>query len=336
MSKSPFLQSVRTEIRTKQYSYRTEKSYLYWVRQFILFNDKKHPKVMGNHEIERFLNHLAVNRGVSPGTQNQALCAIIFVYKHVLKREIENLQYKMTKTPRRMPTVLSPDEVASILQNMDAEYWLITALLYGCGLRINEALSLRVKDIDLKSRSLLVFNGKGRKDRYTLIPGNLREKIERQFAHVRTVHESDLADGFGLTSALTSLHKKYGPIMKGESGRLPRFTSAMKSSFGLPGAGSNDFSSLVIRTHPRRRRKRAMLQHSAHVVITRPNSVITVGGERPDKTARNRESPRGPSPGLRCRGQRRLKLVSTLRTKMPGFVVESCQVPETEKVSVMA
>ncbi|WP_291825762.1 site-specific integrase [Marinobacter sp.] len=114
MSKSPFLQSVRTEIRTKQYSYRTEKSYLYWVRQFILFNDKKHPKVMGNHEIERFLNHLAVNRGVSPGTQNQALCAIIFVYKHVLKREIENLQYKMTKTPRRMPTVLSPDEVASI------------------------------------------------------------------------------------------------------------------------------------------------------------------------------------------------------------------------------
>src|SRR5690554_7358918 len=108
MSKSPFLQSVRTEIRTKQYSYRTEKSYLYWIRQFILFNDKKHPKVMGNHEIERFLNHLAVNRGVSPGTQNQALCAIIFVYKHVLKREIENLQYKMTKTPRRMPTVLSP------------------------------------------------------------------------------------------------------------------------------------------------------------------------------------------------------------------------------------
>ena len=200
MSKSPFLQSVRTEIRTRQYSYRTEKSYLYWVRQFILFNDKKHPEVMGNKEIERFLSHLAVNRGVSQGTQNQALCAIIFVYKHVLKREIENLQYKMTKTPWRMPTVLSPDEVASILRNMEAEYWLITALLYGCGLRINEALSLRVKDIDLKSRNLLVFNGKGRKDRYTLIPGNLRENMERQFAHVRTVHESDLAEGFGLTS----------------------------------------------------------------------------------------------------------------------------------------
>src|SRR5690554_7594102 len=94
---------------------------------------------MSNPEIERFLNHLAVNRGVSPGTQNQALCAIIFVYKHVLKREIENLQYKMTKTPRRMPTVLNPDEVASILGNMEGEYWLITALLYGCGLRINEA-----------------------------------------------------------------------------------------------------------------------------------------------------------------------------------------------------
>ena len=156
MAKSPFLESVRIEIRTRQYSYRTEKSYLYWVRQFILFNDKKHPEVMSNPEIERFLNHLAVNRGVSPGTQNQALCAIIFVYKHVLKREIENLQYKMTKTPRRMPTVLNPDEVASILGNMEGEYWLITALLYGCGLRINEALSLRLKDIDLKSRNLLV------------------------------------------------------------------------------------------------------------------------------------------------------------------------------------
>ncbi len=112
MSKSPFLQSVRTEIRTKQYSYRTEKTYLYWVRQFILFNDKKHPEVMGNREIERFLNHLAVNRGgVSPpATQNQALCAIIFLYKNVLKREIENLHYKMSKTPRRIlfATLLPP------------------------------------------------------------------------------------------------------------------------------------------------------------------------------------------------------------------------------------
>ena len=173
MSKSPFLQSVRTEIRTKQYSYRTEKTYLYWVRQFILFNDKKHPEVMGNREIERFLNHLAVNRGVSPATQNQALYAIIFLYKNALKREIENLHYKMSKTPRRMPTVLNPEEVASSLRNMDAEYWLITALLYCCGLRISEALSLRIKDIDLKIRNLLVFNGKGRKNRYTLIRGNL-------------------------------------------------------------------------------------------------------------------------------------------------------------------
>lgn len=214
MSKSPFLQSVRTEIRTKQYSYRTEKTYLYWVRQFILFNDKKHPEVMGNHEIERFLNHLAVNRGVSPATQNQALCAIIFLYKNVLKREIENLHYKMSKTPRRMPTVLNPEEVASILGNMDAEYWLITALLYGCGLRISEALSLRIKDIDLKSRNLLVFNGKGRKDRYTLIPGNVRENMDRQIAHSRAIHESDLAEGFGLTSVPASLHKKYGPVMK--------------------------------------------------------------------------------------------------------------------------
>ena len=110
MSKSPFLQSVRTEIRTKQYSYRTERTYLYGVRQFILFNDKKHPEVMGNREIERFLNHLAVNRGVSPATQNQALYAIIFLYKNALKREIENLHYKMSKTPLRIhfATLLPP------------------------------------------------------------------------------------------------------------------------------------------------------------------------------------------------------------------------------------
>ena len=108
--KFPFLQSVRTEIRTKQYSYRTEKTYLYWVRQFILFNDKKHPEVMGNREIERFLNHLAVNRGVSPATQNQALYTIIFLYKNALKREIENLHYKMSKTPLRIhfATLLPP------------------------------------------------------------------------------------------------------------------------------------------------------------------------------------------------------------------------------------
>lgn len=196
-SKSPFLQSVRTEIRTKQYSYRTEKTYLYWIRQSILFNDKKHPEVMGNHEIEHLLNHLAVNRRASPATQNQALCAIIFLYKNVLKREIKNLQYKMSKTPRRMPTALNPEEVASILGNMKAEYWLITAHLYGCGLRISEALSLRIKDIDLKSRNLLVFNGKGRKDRYTLLPGNLSENMEWQIAHSRGIHESDLAEGFG-------------------------------------------------------------------------------------------------------------------------------------------
>ncbi|MCE0761125.1 phage integrase N-terminal SAM-like domain-containing protein, partial [Marinobacter sp. G11] len=197
MAKSPFLESVRTEIRTKQYSYRTEQSYLYWIRQFILFNDKKHPEVMGNHEIERFLNHLAVNRGVSPGTQNQALCAIIFVYKHVLRREIENLQYKMTKTPRRVPTVLNPDEVASILHRMEGEYWLITALLYGCGLRINEALSLRIKDIDLKSRNLLVFNVSVHSET-SCHPTEFRSTVTSDFlirgcSHEKTPHSGTVA-----------------------------------------------------------------------------------------------------------------------------------------------
>jgi integron integrase len=214
MPRSPFLESVRTEIRTRHYSLRTEKSYLYWVRQFILFNDKKHPTSMGNPEIERFLNHLAVNRCVSSATQNQALCAIIFVYRHVVNKDIEDLKYRFAKKPRRLPTVLNQQEVSSILNHLDSKYWIITALLYGCGLRISEALSLRIKDVDLVSQNLFIYNGKGRKDRYTLLPRGLNTKIESQIARVRELHNEDLMEGFGSTSVPKSLHRKFGSAMK--------------------------------------------------------------------------------------------------------------------------
>ncbi|WP_318400389.1 phage integrase N-terminal SAM-like domain-containing protein [Photobacterium leiognathi] len=168
MATSPFMQKVRMELRTHRYSLRTEKNYMYWIRLFIRFNDLKHPNNMGNHEIERFLNHLAVNRQVSVSTQNQALCAIIFLYRYVVRKEITNLKYHNAKLPKRLPTVLSNNEVKAIFNNLTDEYKLIAGILYGCGLRINEALSLRIKDINFESKSIFIFNGKGRKDRYTL------------------------------------------------------------------------------------------------------------------------------------------------------------------------
>lgn len=179
MSPSPFIQSIRAELRTRHYSYQTEKTYLYWVRNFIVFSDKRHPKDMGNDDIERYLNYLAVDRHVSPATQNQALCALIFMYRHVLHRSIENLRYGFAKRARNIPTVLSPPEVAAILEQLAGKYWLLTAMLYGCGCR-HEALSLRIKDIDLHSNAIFIFRGKGRKDRYTLLPRSLATLYRRK------------------------------------------------------------------------------------------------------------------------------------------------------------
>jgi integron integrase len=214
MATSPFMESVRQVLRTKRYSLKTEKVYLGWIKSFILFNDKKHPSDMGNHEIERFLNHLAVNRQVSSATQNQALCALIFLYRHVLGREITDLKYSFTKRDRTIPTVLTHEEAISIIGNINGKYSLIASLLYGCGLRINEALKLRIKDISLANSTLFVFRGKGRKDRYTLLPQSLQEQINIQIERAKKVHQKDLNEGFGLTSLPPSLIRKYNMAAK--------------------------------------------------------------------------------------------------------------------------
>lgn len=214
MKTSPFLETVRTELRTRHYSLRTEKTYLYWIRAFIIFNDKKHPNIMANLEIERFLNHLAVNRKVSSATQNQALCAIIFLYRYVIKKDINDLNYSFTKREKRLPTVLSPPEVSQILEQLTGKYWLITALLYGCGFRVSEALSLRIKDIDIRQRSIFIFRGKGAKDRYTLLPESLIDKIEEQIRKSQAVHQQDLNEGFGFTSVPPALKRKYKNTLK--------------------------------------------------------------------------------------------------------------------------
>ncbi len=214
MNNSPFLESVRTELRTRRYSIKTEKVYLYWIKGFIIFNDKKHPKDMGNQEIERFLNHLAVNRQVSGATQNQALCAIIFLYRYIIQRDISDLRYSFTKREKSMPTVLTHDEAKAIIDQLTGKYWLIASLLYGGGLRINEALKLRIKDINLNDNTLFIFRGKGKKDRYTLLPKSLATTIGLQISHVKKIHVQDLSEGFGLTSLPPALLRKYGNAAK--------------------------------------------------------------------------------------------------------------------------
>ena len=214
MAKSPFLEAVRTELRTRRYSLRTEKVYLTWIKGFILFNDKRHPADMGNLEIERYLNHLAVNRQVSAATQNQALCAIVFLYRYIVKKDIQGLSYSFTKREKAIPTVLSHREAKSVIDNLPGVHWLIASLLYGCGLRINEALSLRIKDLNLENYTVFVFRGKGKKDRYSLLPRSLKSKLLRQIEKVKTIHNKDLADGHGLTSLPPALHRKYGNAIK--------------------------------------------------------------------------------------------------------------------------
>ena len=224
---SPFIESVRTELRTKRYSLQTEKSYLTWIRSFIRFHDKRHPKDLANCEIEQYLNHLAVNRQVSAATQNQALCALIFMYKYVIRREIVGLNYSLTKKPKRMPTVLDEQEVAIIMGLLRGKYKLITALLYGAGLRIHEALRLRVKDIDFTNKTVFVFRGKGGKDRYTLLPHSLVEPIKQQIEKSKQIHKRDLQDGFGLTSLPPSLIRKYGNAAKDKAWQY-LFTSSTR------------------------------------------------------------------------------------------------------------
>ncbi|MBN7819876.1 integron integrase [Bowmanella yangjiangensis] len=214
MGGSPFMESLRKELRTRHYSLRTEKCYMYWVRSLIRFNGMLHPEQMNNTHIELFLNHLALDKAVSPATQNLALCAIVFMYRHLLHRELVGLEYGYARAPRNLPTVLSPQEVQRILSVMQGQTRLITALLYGAGLRINEALRMRVKDINFFDHSLFVFRGKGSKDRYTLLPQGLHSDLQAQIQHAQYIHKADLAEGFGTTSVPPSLHRKYGNTLK--------------------------------------------------------------------------------------------------------------------------
>jgi integron integrase len=204
------LDQVRNKIRLKHYSIRTEQAYTDWVRRFILHFDKKHPREMGAVEVEQFLTYLAVQGRVAASTQNQARCALLFLYREVLEIKLPWLEnVEQAKTPKRLPVVLNRDEVQAILSRLTGTQWLITSLLYGTGMRILEGLRLRVQDVDMKRREILIRDGKGFKDRVTMLPASLVATLQAHLIKVRELHETDLAQGFGAVYLPYALDRKY-------------------------------------------------------------------------------------------------------------------------------
>ena len=197
-------------MRVKHYSLRTEKSYIDWIKRYIWHFDKRHPKDMGAVEVEAFLTYLAVQRNVSASTQNQAKSALLYLYKEVLGVELPWLDnVTQAKVPQRMPVVLTQAEVQAVLSRMDGTMWLIASLLYGSGLRIMEALRLRVKDVDFAQREILVREGKGFKDRVTMLPISLVEPLKAHLLKVQALHNDDLAAGHGEVFMPMALDRKY-------------------------------------------------------------------------------------------------------------------------------
>ncbi|MFA7710527.1 MAG: integron integrase [Candidatus Neomarinimicrobiota bacterium] len=204
------LDQVRAVIRLKHYSYRTEQAYVNWIKQFVIFHNERDPEEMGETEISQFLSDLAVNRTVSTSTQNQALCAVIFLYTHVLKKDLEILEnVEWARRYKRLPVVFTRTEVRRILDELSDNYKIMAMLLYGSGLRLNECLSLRVKDIDIEYRQVIIRNGKGGKDRVTVLPEILIEPLKKQIESVIKIHQKDIQDGYDSVYLPFALERKY-------------------------------------------------------------------------------------------------------------------------------
>ena len=204
------LDLMRGKIRLKHYSIRTEQAYVDWTKRYILHFDKVHPKDLGAAQVEVFLTHLAVAGRVSASTQNQAKSALLFLYKEVLGVQLPWLdKVESAKTPKRLPVVLTREEVQKILGHLQGTNWLVASLLYGTGIRILEALRLRVKDIDFSRKEILIRDGKGFKDRVTMLPQSLINPLREHIARVKALHEQDLAAGYGSVYMPYALDKKY-------------------------------------------------------------------------------------------------------------------------------
>ncbi len=210
MDKPKLLDQVRNAIRTRHYSLRTEQAYIAWIRQFIVFHNKRHPTALAEKDVSAFLTHLAVDRKVAASTQNQALAALLFLYEKVLQRPLSDLdQLVRAKKPKRLPVVFTRDEVRRILLNLQGTLWLMTSLLYGSGLRLMECLRLRVKDIDFGYHQIVVRDGKGQIDRVTVLPLSLEDPLKQHLERVRLLHQQDLNDGYGQVFMPDALDRKY-------------------------------------------------------------------------------------------------------------------------------
>lgn len=213
MSQPPrprLLDLVRRELRVRHYSYRTEQQYLAWIRRFIRFHGVRHPSSMGATEVETFLSHLATDRDVAVATQAQALSALLFLYRHVLSTDLPWLDgIVRARRPKRIPVVLNRSEVRAALSELPMPHRLLGSLLYGAGLRLTEGLSLRIKDLDLAHRSLIVRDGKGAKDRVSVVPRALCDSLRDHLVQARAAHNLAISQGFGGVSLPHALKRKY-------------------------------------------------------------------------------------------------------------------------------
>jgi integron integrase len=234
------LAQVRARIRVKHYALRTEKVYVDWVKRFVLFHGKRHPRDLGAAEVEAFLSHLAVTRHVSASTQNQAKAALLFLYKEVLGIELPWLdEIVQARTTRRLPVVLTTREMKALLDELDGTMWLVVALLYGTGMRLLEGLRLRAKDVDFERRAIIVREGKGNKDRVTMLPEHLVLPLRDQWNRAKALHALDLDEGYGEVEMPYALDRKY-----------PRAGTQWQWQFVFPAASrSADPRSGVIRRH---------------------------------------------------------------------------------------
>lgn len=210
MAKPSLLDQVRQTCRFRQLSLRTEEAYVHWVKRYILFHNKQHPKGMGESEVREFLTHLAVKGHVAPSTQNQAMSALLFLYRDVLDMELA----KISNLPRprrshRIPTVFTKKEVESVLAQLKGAHWLMASLMYGSGLRLMECVRLRAKDIDFEYSQVVVRDGKGEKDRVTLLPKRVVSPLEGHLIKVRQLHERDLKNKHGEVYLPHALARKY-------------------------------------------------------------------------------------------------------------------------------
>jgi integron integrase len=203
------MDKVKSELRVRHYSIRSEEAYTAWIRRYIQFH-RRHPRDLGGEDLNRFLTYLAEQGKVSASTQNQAKSAILFLYRHVLKMKLEWLDDVVcARKPRRLPTVLSRDEVTAVLSRLEGTVQLIALLLYGTGMRILECLRLRVQDVDFELGHITIRNPKGGRDRVTMLPDSTRNRLHDHLANVKALHSQDLEQGFGSVYLPHALERKY-------------------------------------------------------------------------------------------------------------------------------